>query len=166
MLFKIWVQVFEFRVWQWKSRCNFIPALLGIWTPRILSRRKVFFGCLLPPSHVPFASCSVWELGGIETAFVSLDKIKIHYICYFGPLEVSTLKFCLRPQVIKVEHRMTEYFEFFKIVILDRIIGRFIEDEVFLASACIRSQVRPDEALKARPQNQRGVYTYTPSPGT
>lgn len=33
--------------------------------------------------------------------------------------------------MVWVENRMTEYFEFFKFVILDRIIDRFMEEEVF-----------------------------------
>ena len=41
------------------------------------------------------------------------------------------MKFSSRPQVVWVENRMTEYFEFFKFVVLDRITDRFIEEEEF-----------------------------------
>lgn len=37
----------------------------------------------------------------------------------------------LRPQVVSVGNRMTEYFEFLRLVILYRVIVRFIEDEQF-----------------------------------
>lgn len=62
---------------------------------------------------------------------------------------------------IWVESKMTEHFEF---LILDRIIGRFIEDEefCFLSNACFKSQVREQEELKARPQNQKS-FTCTHS---
>lgn len=63
---------------------------------------------------------------------------------------------------IWVQSRMTEYFEF---LVLDRIIGRFIEEKeefCFLANACFKSQVREQEKLQARPQNQKS-YICTQS---
>lgn len=72
-----------------------------------------------------------------------LDGNKIHDICSFGPLEVR-----FEITGIWAESRMTEYFEF---LILDRIVGRFIEEDgfCFLASACFKPEVRKQEELKS-----------------
>lgn len=113
---------------------------------------------LFSPSY-SFVSCAIWELGGINIAFVSLDKNKMLHmlLCISGILWSSVWG-----------HRLLgwktewEYLEYVKFVIWDRIIHvcEEMEELYILTSAHFKFMSQSTQKIESK-ATERKAYLCT-----
>lgn len=113
---------------------------------------------LFSPSY-SFVSCAIWELGGINIAFVSLDKNKMLHmlLCISGILWSSVWG-----------HRLLgwktewEYLEYVKFVIWDRIIHvcKEMEELYILTSAHFKFMSQSTQKIESK-ATERKAYLCT-----
>lgn len=113
---------------------------------------------LFSPSY-SFVSCAIWELGGINIAFVSLDKNKMLHMlfCISGILRSSVWGHSLFGW--KTEW---EYLEYVKFVIWDRIIHvcKEMEELYILTSAHFKFMSQSTQKIESK-ATERKAYLCT-----